>query len=64
LPDTAEGLASSESYNILTTKSPVTVAQGGTGATTAAAARAALGAVNKSDIEIALPVSGWDSNGV
>ena len=34
-------------YGILTSKTPVTIEQGGTGATTAAAARANLGAVNK-----------------
>lgn len=64
LPTTATDLTANNYYNILTTKSPVTVAQGGTGATTAAAARTALGAVNKSDIEVALPTSGWGSDGI
>lgn len=43
LPTVATGLTGSKTYNFLTTKAPVTVAQGGTGATTAAAARTALG---------------------
>lgn len=44
LPTTAQGLTASADYVILTTKSAVTVAQGGTGATTAADARTNLGA--------------------
>jgi len=42
LPVVDAGRTSSSSYDILTTKSPVTVAQGGTGATKAADARANL----------------------
>lgn len=44
LPNPGADLASSGTYNILTTKAAVTVAQGGTGATTAAAALTNLGA--------------------
>lgn len=43
LPLSTSGLTSSKWHNILTTKNAVTVAQGGTGATTAANARANLG---------------------
>lgn len=43
LPEPNEGRTSTGTYNILTTKSAVTVAQGGTGAKTAAAARSNLG---------------------
>lgn len=42
LPECTPGLTSPMPYNILTTKSAVTVAQGGTGATTVAQARANL----------------------
>lgn len=45
---TPEARSSDEWYTILTSKSPVTIAQGGTGATTAANALANLGAVAKS----------------
>ena len=45
LPTPDTGLTASKTYNILTTKSTVTVAQGGTGATTAAAALTNLGAM-------------------
>ena len=48
LPDCDANLAANKTYNILTTKKAVTVAQGGTGGTTAAQARANLGAVDKS----------------
>lgn len=43
LPLVATGLTADKSYSILTSKSPVTIEQGGTGATTAEAARTALG---------------------
>ena len=43
LPNPDAGIASSVNYDILTSKSAVTVGQGGTGATTAAAARSNLG---------------------
>ena len=43
LPATTNGRTNSPSYDILTSKSAVTVAQGGTGATTEAAARSNLG---------------------
>lgn len=43
LPAVTKGLTENVSYNILTTKSTITVGQGGTGATTAAAAWTALG---------------------
>lgn len=43
LPYVASGLAENKSYSILTTKYLVTIAQGGTGATTAASARSNLG---------------------
>lgn len=46
LPDCDADRTSNKTYNILTTKNAVTVAQGGTGATTAAQARTNLGAVN------------------
>lgn len=46
-PTPATNLTSNENYSVLTSKSAVTVAQGGTGATTAADARTALGAVSK-----------------
>lgn len=39
-----------ENYNILTSKNPVSIAQGGTGATTAVDARKNLGAVSESDL--------------
>jgi hypothetical protein len=42
LPKTTQGLTSGGAYDILTSKSAVTVAQGGTGATTATDARANL----------------------
>ena len=45
LPNTSAGLTASVDYNILTTKSTITVAQGGTGATTAANALTNLGAL-------------------
>ncbi len=44
LPNTTSGLTANGSYAILTSKSAVTIAQGGTGATTAAAALTNLGA--------------------
>ena len=46
MPEIATGLTKDVWYNILTTKNPVTVAQGGTGATTAAAARENIGALS------------------
>lgn len=45
LPEPATGLTANKNYKILTDKVPVTVAQGGTGATTAAQALTNLGAV-------------------
>ena len=47
LPTVSTGLTASKSYALLTSKNPVTVAQGGTGATDAATACANLGAVSK-----------------
>lgn len=47
LPATSDPSTDTQ-YNILTTKNSVTIAQGGTGATNAQAARENLGAVNKS----------------
>lgn len=44
-PQPDQNLAESKYYNVLTTKVPVTIAQGGTGKTTAAEALAALGGV-------------------
>lgn len=46
LPAPTQGRTSNAGFNILTSKSAVTVEQGGTGATTAAGARTNLGAVN------------------
>lgn len=46
-PTPATDLTSNKSYTVLTNRNAVTIAQGGTGATTAAAARTALGAVSK-----------------
>lgn len=43
LPALSTGLTADATYNILTTKSPVTVAQGGTGATTFASGEALIG---------------------
>lgn len=48
MPSNADDLTASKWYSILTSKNPVTVAQGGTGATDAATARTNLGAVSKS----------------
>lgn len=45
LPEPSTGLTKNTNYKILTTKAPVSVAQGGTGATTAARALTNLGAV-------------------
>lgn len=45
LPEPSSGLTKNTNYKILTTKAPVSVAQGGTGATTAAQALTNLGAV-------------------
>lgn len=45
LPEPSTGLTKNTNYKILTTKAPVSIAQGGTGATTAAQALANLGAV-------------------
>lgn len=45
LPEPSTGLTKNTNYKILTTKVPVSVAQGGTGATTAAQALTNLGAV-------------------
>lgn len=45
LPEPSTGLTANKNYNILTTKAPVSIAQGGTGATTAAQALTNLGAV-------------------
>lgn len=44
-PQPDQNLAESKYYNVLTTKNPVSIAQGGTGKTTAAEALAALGGV-------------------
>lgn len=48
MPSNADDLTANKWYSILTSKSPVTIAQGGTGATDAATARTNLGAVSKS----------------
>lgn len=48
LPTTPDGLVANGLYNILTTKNTVTIAQGGTGATTADSACENIGAVKKS----------------
>ena len=53
LPQTTADRAYSGYYDILTTKSAVTVAQGGTGATTAAGARENLGAYPQADMVFA-----------
>ena len=45
LPEPSSGLTKNTNYKILTTKAPVSIAQGGTGATTAAQALTNLGAV-------------------
>lgn len=45
LPEPSTGLTKNTNYKILTTKAPVSIAQGGTGATTAQQALANLGAV-------------------
>ena len=45
LPEPSTGLTANKNYNILTTKAPVSIAQGGTGAMDAATARANLGAL-------------------
>ena len=45
LPEPSTGLTKNTNYKILTTKAPVSIAQGGTGATTAAQALTNLGAV-------------------
>lgn len=50
LPQTTADRAYSGYYDILTTKSAVTVSQGGTGATTAAGARTNLGAYPQADM--------------
>lgn len=47
LPSVATGLTDNVWYNVLTDKNPVTVAQGGTGATTAEDACSKLGAIKK-----------------
>ena len=56
LPNTTSGRTDNGSYNILTTKSAVTIAQGGTGATTAKAALKKLGI----SYAATLPASGED----
>lgn len=48
LPAPPTGQTANKTYDILTTKAPISVAQGGTGATDAETARANLGAVSKS----------------
>ena len=60
LPNTSSPSADTH-YKILTTKSAVTIAQGGTGATTAAAARTALG-ITPENIG-ALPIAGGTTTG-
>lgn len=45
LPERSSGLSKTKEYDILTSKSPVTIAQGGTGATNASQARINLGTV-------------------
>lgn len=45
LPEPSTGLTANKNYNILTTKAPVSIAQGGTGATTVDAACANIGAL-------------------
>ena len=49
LPAPSDDLTGNESYSILTSKTPVTVKQGGTGATTATDARKKLGAVSQDE---------------
>lgn len=61
LPAIATDISTAATYNILTTKSAVTVAQGGTGSTTASGALTNLGAVAKTSV-----VQNWmlyDTNG-
>ena len=52
-PTVTEGLTESKYYSVLTTKKPVSVAQGGTGATSASAARTALGVSTKAETLLA-----------
>lgn len=59
LPARTDGLTADVWYSVLTSKNPVTVAQGGTGATTAAAARANLEAVSKATTTASLTAAGW-----
>ena len=47
-PEVSTGLTTSKTYDFLTTKAPVTIAQGGTGAADAATARTNLGAAASS----------------
>ena len=57
MPQTADGLTADANYYFLTTKSAVTVQQGGTGATNAANARANLG-VNQPTLKNSTQIAG------
>lgn len=51
IPAPSQGLTQNNFYSILTTKSPVTVAQGGTNATTIEGARTTLDVYSKSEVD-------------
>ena len=62
-PNCTAGRTGSVTYQLLTTKSAVTIAQGGTGATTADQARTNLGAAAASHTHSYLPLSGGTMTG-